>query len=87
MYNPDHSRHFLLSSFSCADCGASLTIARLKQDGLKVADCPSEGGLTGGERVQNIVYIHPCKSCLAPVNDVKNALKTLMGHADKERGL
>lgn len=71
------SREFLVTKFKCAACGGLL---KLSYEAPKTGIAYAEGEPTGAAMVQQIVAIEPCFQCAKPVNDVRQALKTLLMH-------
>jgi hypothetical protein len=70
-------REFLVTKFKCAACGGLLT---LNYNAPKAGSDYAEGEPTGAAMVQLVVAIEPCFQCIRPVQEVRQALKTLLTH-------
>ena len=70
----DLTRNSLVTMFVCAVCGELLQLTYdLPRKNTPMAD----DGITGGEKVESMIAIYPCKKCYQPIMDVRNALKVL----------
>lgn len=70
-------RQFLITKMVCAKCGSNL---QLTYDTTKGAGRYADGEPTGADMVQQIVAVEPCHKCMAPLNEMRAAVQTLMGH-------
>lgn len=68
------SRQFLITKFVCSVCGSTLS---LTYDRAKRTDAYDEGEPTGADMVKSLIAIEPCRTCMAPMQTIKNALKIL----------
>lgn len=69
------TRQFLVTKFKCAACGGLLNLSyEAPNKGIDHA----EGQPTGAEMVEQFIAIEPCFQCMKPVNEVRQALKTLL---------
>lgn len=66
-------RQFLVSKFACSECGTLLSIESGKSSNY------AEGQPTGSEMVESVVLVEPCSTCLRPMREMKEAVKTLIG--------
>lgn len=73
-------RQMLVTKFSCAACGSNLNLTydKPKNSGGYVVGEP-----TGADMVQQVIAIEPCRKCIKPLEDIKNALAVLRLGADK----
>jgi len=66
-------RNFLASKFICTKCGdqlnASYDIPKLHEN--------SNDSIAGAQKVEMFIAVDPCKTCLAPLNEIINAIKVL----------
>lgn len=76
-------RKYLLTRFLCARCGSPLAVT--KDVPVEQPDyMPSfEREPTGAEVAGFVVGIEPCRSCMAPLDEMRAAVRTLLG---SERG-
>jgi hypothetical protein len=68
------SRHFLITKFVCAKCGALLNLA---SETPKFCGRYAEGEPTGAQMVEQFVAVEPCAPCAAPLEIVRDALRAL----------
>jgi len=67
-------REFLVTKFVCATCGGNL---KLTYDVPKCAGHHANGEPTGAAMVQQLVAVEPCAPCLRPLEEMRNAARTL----------
>lgn len=68
-------RKFLVTKFACAKCNSNLHIA----DGPMPKWAPHESGEpTGCETHENVILLEPCQKCMQPLEDMRQAARTLM---------
>jgi hypothetical protein len=72
--NKDWMRTHLVTKFICADCGTNL---HLSYDRPKGNSRCVQGEPTGAAMVESLISIHPCQNCMAPLEKIKSAVKTL----------
>lgn len=68
------SREFLVTKFACAKCGNNLSVSPAVQPR---AGRHAEGEPTGAAMVQQVVAVEPCRLWLAPLQEMRMAIKTL----------
>lgn len=78
MYNTplsDGSRTSLVTQFVCTICGNYLSIS---YDGHLPTRDGGDNTLTGSSKVDNLVRVHPCKTCygkaVEPIESMRRAL-------------
>lgn len=69
-------REFLVTKLVCSACGNNL---QLTYDKPKGPSKWAEGEPTGAAMVEVRVAVEPCRTCLAPLDDVRRALKAIDG--------
>ena len=67
-------REFLVTKFVCATCGSNL---QLTYDAPKCAGQHANGEPSGAYMVQQLVAVEPCCKCMAPLEQMRTAAKTL----------
>lgn len=76
------SRYFLVTRFRCAACGTNLDLAVNSEITLKEPYHPeASDGITGADKRESNIYLHPCLTCLnkytAPLNALKMAIEAI----------
>lgn len=69
-------REFLITKMVCSKCGRNL---QLTYDLPKKLSDYAEGEPTGAHMVQQMVGIEPCRTCMAPLEEMRAAAKVLLG--------
>jgi hypothetical protein len=76
----DYSRKFLVTTFHCAKCGAPLNLTYEKPT-KNLHNGYVNDGITGADKVENLIYIHPCEVCVdrleEPIKALQAAFKTI----------
>ena len=72
----DNVREFLITKMVCSKCGSNLS---LTYDTPKVAGLWAEGEPTGADMVQQLIAVEPCKKCMAPMEELRKAVRVLIG--------
>ncbi len=73
----DYGRTNLVTKFFCAKCGAPLELSY--DPDVKPNDLGNNGdGITGSHKLEVKVSVHPCAKCLKPVEEITNAIKTIL---------
>ena len=67
-------REFLVTKMVCATCGGNL---QLTYDVPTRAGHHAQGEPTGAHMVQQLVAVEPCRKCMAPLEQMRAAAKTL----------
>ena len=67
-------REFLVTKMVCATCGGNL---QLTYDVPTRAGHHAQGEPTGAYMVQQLVAVEPCRKCMAPLEQMKAAARTL----------
>lgn len=71
-------REFLVTKLVCSKCGGNL---QLTYDKPKGPSRYADGEPTGAAMVETRIAVEPCRTCMAPLDDVRRALKTINGLA------
>jgi len=70
-------RGVLETHFTCSECGSELELEYeyklCKKSSTKSTD------VSGGYKVENRVFVVPCRNCMKPANDIMRAVKMLRG--------
>jgi len=75
----DHTRFNLVTRFKCAQCGEMLKLTNKEQTGYDLT--PDEP--TGMEMVGVTIGVYPCEKCLAPLGEMKRAVRILLDVKEK----
>jgi hypothetical protein len=73
------TREFLVTKFVCAACGDNLS---LTYDMPTKSSRHSPGEPTGAAMVEQRIAVNPCRTCAAPLGEIRSALATLARHGD-----
>lgn len=71
-------RQFLVMKLVCRACGANLELSPAPVDNPKYA----EGEPTGADMAEVAVYVNPCRCTMKPLEDVRQAIQTIIQVAD-----
>jgi len=69
-------RGVLETHFTCAECGSELELKYEKELEGKIPSTKCTD-ISGGYKVENRVFIMPCRSCMQPAKDIMRAVATL----------
>jgi hypothetical protein len=72
--NHDYGRNYLVTSFVCAKCQTVLTLSYNVSKGHKYVN----DGITGGNKVDNQIAIHPCEKCYSEATKPLELIKQAM---------
>lgn len=74
----DSSRTFVVTTFRCTVCGNALNVSYCNEPGkLQPRGEYVDDGITGADKVEQRINVHPCEKCLSPLNELRRAVKTL----------
>lgn len=77
MSGANYGRTHWVTKFRCATCGTYLT---LSYDGAGEGHSSVNDGITGADKVETIVRIEPCETCVAvPLKQLKTLREILKG--------
>lgn len=79
MANEDFMRRCVVTTYSCKLCGSSLLVGGKGPRAEFVND-----GITGAAKVESVVYVHPCSKCMRPLEEARQAFKTLQALASNK---
>ena len=72
-------RHNLVTRFKCSKCGNQLSLSYEKEANAKGSEYENDN-ITGGNKVENNIFIEPCKVCIdKPQKELDTLRKILKG--------
>lgn len=69
-------RSHLVTTFHCHECGSVLKLSYKPKDD-KVRSGYHDDGITGAAKVENKIWIEPCRPCREPLDRLKEALRSI----------
>lgn len=83
-------RHFMLMRFICASCGHRLEVTSSPPREKYDITASYDREPTGADVAGYVCGVEPCRHCLSPLDDMRRAVKTLLGQsgdaADRREG-
>lgn len=74
----DSSRYNLVTNFNCAQCGDKLRLTYDRPMPKGEYDPEKEDGITGADKVEASIYIHPCNRCFSELKEPLDTLRKIL---------
>jgi hypothetical protein len=79
------NRNHLVTVFHCTDCGTPLNLSyEPKESANKTALRNQVDGITGASKVENHLYIEPCRKCIGDARKPLQQMREALAALDKE---